>query len=71
MSKVRTYRMSNLKRCDFHPEKKLGYMAWHAYAEEQTRKGVKQKQCPTCRHWFFPDEYGIKQTQLAAAKKGK
>jgi hypothetical protein len=46
------------KRCNWHLEKKLGYINWHHWAEEQTKKGIKQVQCKQCNHFFFPSEFG-------------
>jgi hypothetical protein len=52
-----------LKRCDWHPKKERGYIAWHHWAEEQDRKGIKQIQCKGCQHWFFPSEFGTPVSQ--------
>lgn len=35
---------------------KRGYIQWHEWAEKQTKKGIKQTQCPQCHLWFFPEE---------------
>jgi hypothetical protein len=36
---------------------KMGYIAAHNEAERRMKKGQKQKQCPVCHLWFFPDEF--------------
>lgn len=43
--------------CHSHNQKKLSYLEWHAWAEEQTKKGLEQKQCPDCKLWLFPSEF--------------
>jgi len=47
------------ERCGTHisVKEKLGYMQWHNKSEEIHKKGIKQKQCPKCKLWFWPDEY--------------
>lgn len=37
--------------------KELSYMAWFKYADEQTKKGLKQTKCPICKRYYFPDEF--------------
>jgi hypothetical protein len=32
------------------------YLAWHAWAEKQYRAGRRQKKCPGCGLWLFPQE---------------
>jgi uncharacterized OB-fold protein len=34
------------------------YLGWHAWAEEQAKKGIVQTLCKTCGLWFFPEEMG-------------
>ena len=48
--------IDKLEKCN-HKQKKLGYLAWFDWAEKQTKKGLKQKQCPVCRLWLFPGEF--------------
>lgn len=43
--------------CKKHKRKGLSYMAFIDYAEDQTAKGNKQKQCPDCGYWLFPEEW--------------
>jgi hypothetical protein len=45
-----------LGRCPSHKEK-LPYLQWHDWAKEQSKKGIKQIQCPVCKLWFFPSEF--------------
>ena len=45
----------NLKTCK-HKPKRLGYIAWHYWAERMAKSGYRQKQCPICRKWFFDCE---------------
>lgn len=33
-----------------------GYIAWHEWAEVQTKGGLKQSQCGECGLWYFPQE---------------
>ena len=33
-----------------------GYIAWHIWAEAQTKAGLVQSQCPRGRLWWFPQE---------------
>lgn len=33
-----------------------GYLAWHAWAAVQHRAGLRQRQCPGCGKWRFPQE---------------
>ena len=36
---------------------KMGYLAAQSEAERRMKAGQKQKQCPVCHLWFFPDEF--------------
>lgn len=40
-----------------HNRKELGYMQWFAWADNLDKKGTKQKQCPICKLWLFPEEF--------------
>lgn len=44
------------KMCEHHKPKDLGYIAWHEWAADMNRKGLKQKRCPHCKLYFFPEE---------------
>ncbi len=44
--------------CYYHTRSTLGYIAWHRWAERRARKGDKQTQCPDCKLWLFPEEWG-------------
>lgn len=45
-------------KCKHNPIlSEMGYLSAHAEAERRMKKGQKQKQCPTCKLWFFKDEY--------------
>ncbi len=33
-----------------------GYVAWHSWAEDQHKGGLRQKQCTRCGLWLFPQE---------------
>lgn len=39
-----------------HKRVKLGYVDWHAWAEKNQRRGLKQKQCAKCKLWLYPEE---------------
>jgi hypothetical protein len=43
--------------CTSHKTETMGYLEWHAWAEERVKKGDKQKQCPKCKRWFFEDYF--------------
>ncbi len=32
------------------------YLAWHRWAEEHYKAGIRQKRCPQCQLWRFPQE---------------
>jgi len=42
--------------CSRHKPKQLGYLQWHYWAEQKTKRGAKQKQCPKCGRWYFREE---------------
>lgn len=33
-----------------------GYIEWHLWAEAQQKAGLRQRQCPTCKLYRFPQE---------------
>ena len=33
-----------------------GYMQWHEWARIQHRAGLRQRRCPVCLRWRFPQE---------------
>lgn len=33
-----------------------GYVAWHDWAAAQHAGGLRQRQCPTCKLWRYPQE---------------
>ena len=33
-----------------------GYVEWHTWADVQTKSGLRQKKCPNCGLWRFPQE---------------
>jgi hypothetical protein len=45
--------------CKRHKPKlaKMSYVSAFEEADRRIAKGQKQKQCPVCYLWFFPDEY--------------
>ena len=43
--------------CSRHKPKQLGYLQWHDWAEQKTKRGAKQKQCPKCGRWYFREEF--------------
>jgi hypothetical protein len=43
--------------CSKHKPKQLGYLQWHDWAEQKTKRGAKQKQCPKCGRWYFQEEF--------------
>ena len=36
---------------------KMNMLDWFAEMERREKKGMKQKQCPKCKRWYFKDEY--------------
>jgi hypothetical protein len=46
--------------CPWHKPVKLSYGAWIDFAEAQIKAGNKQKQCPICKRYLFPCEWGDK-----------
>lgn len=32
------------------------YLEWHEWARVQHRAGLRQRRCPQCRKWRFPQE---------------
>ena len=38
------------------------YMAWQYHSEVRKQRGEKEIQCPDCKRWYWPDEYGEKPT---------
>ncbi len=42
--------------CKTHKPRKLGYSAWHAWAEKMNKRKSFQSQCPVCKFWFFKCE---------------
>lgn len=45
-----------MNRCKKHKPKKLGYIAWHAWARKQAKAGLLQQRCYKCKLWYFPSE---------------
>lgn len=33
-----------------------GYLAWHADADRRAKRGEKQRQCPDCKRWYWPNK---------------
>jgi len=46
-----------IKKCKSHKDIKSGYMEWMGWSDGQMKKGARQKQCPICKRWFWPEEY--------------
>ena len=42
------------------------YLKWHAWAEVQYRAGLRQRRCPHCGLWRFPQERCCEDSQLPA-----
>jgi hypothetical protein len=38
------------------PWDKLGYLQWHERAEKYHKAGIRQRQCPDCSKWRWPDQ---------------
>jgi len=43
--------------CPSHKPVLLNYLEYLDWADEQEAKGIKQKQCEVCKHWFYPEEF--------------
>lgn len=55
--------MSNTEqkeKCEWHKPDNLPYMAFFADGDRRTNNGETQRQCPDCRYWFWPHEFGDK-----------
>ncbi|GAH17793.1 unnamed protein product [marine sediment metagenome] len=37
-----------------------GYLDWHEWARVQLKGGLKQRRCPKCKLWRFPQEFPCK-----------
>jgi hypothetical protein len=33
-----------------------GYLEWHEWANAQERGGLRQRRCPICQKWRYPQE---------------
>jgi len=44
--------------CAHHTSSKPADATGYAYGPERVRAGERQRQCPVCYRWFFPDEMG-------------
>lgn len=54
------HKQKTCPKCCEHGEvqnNKLGYIAWHEWADEQQKQGIKQTQCPNCKLWLTPREW--------------
>jgi hypothetical protein len=51
------YEMVIGSACPRHKPKQLGYLQWHDWVEQKTKRGAKQKQCPKCGRWYFREEF--------------
>ena len=38
----------------------LTYLDWNEYATMKHRKGERQRRCPNCQKWIWPDEHPCK-----------
>ena len=55
---MRARHMAVIDSCLIHRRLRLPYLAWHEEAERRAKRGMKQRQCPTCKLWMWSDEYG-------------
>lgn len=45
--------------CSWHRPSHLQWPdAWNADADRRPGAGEKQRQCPICERWFWPDQFG-------------
>jgi hypothetical protein len=49
----------------------LSYREWHEEAERRSKRGMKQRQCPDCKHWMWRDEFGAGWNQAAVESEGE
>lgn len=54
--KQREATMTKPKRFPMGCPAPSGYVHWHEWAEAQGKAGLKQRQCPRCKLWRFPQE---------------
>lgn len=56
--------------CGKQKESKLGYLQWHADAQERYESGQRQSYCLTCHKWRWPDEL-CEDSEVDKAAEGK
>jgi len=57
--------------CPWHKPVKLSYNGWNDFASSQIKAGNKQKQCPVCKRYFFPCEWGEDEHEIYNLKEFK
>jgi hypothetical protein len=55
---ARSHRMKRPPMCAHHRPSKTKGFAGHAEMKACADRGEQPKQCPDCRFWFWPHEYG-------------
>lgn len=49
-----------------------GYLEWHEWAEVQHRAGLRQRSCPDCGLWRYPQEFSTQEVAWEArTSRGK
>lgn len=43
------------EKCPLHGDPQLPYLAWHEDAERRSTRGERQRRCPTCKLWIWPE----------------
>jgi hypothetical protein len=56
-SKYKKIADSSITRCPEHKVKDMSYGEWQEWADQLHNKGIRQKQCPVCTRWLFPEEF--------------
>lgn len=55
--------------CSFHKPRKYGYIKYHKWAQWMHKRGIDQVQCPDCKRFLFPCEWGSR-AKLNKARAG-
>jgi hypothetical protein len=58
--------MPVFKAGDPQPE---GYNEWHEWARVQHKAGLRQKKCPNCGLWNYPQEFSSKAIEIVSLRE--
>lgn len=43
-----------MNQCERHAAQEAGYLQWHVIAARLHRRGIRQRRCPECGLWLWP-----------------